>query len=300
MSVIIETTLQLDISCKHPKTRNDAAADSTPQLYVYEANTTTAIQVIDGQARADLTGVYFFTVNVTTANGYEVGKTYNCVAHATVAGVTQSKVISTWVVHDEVSEGIYGVPPSGLDLTRVDLSNLALALVGEPPITSLDDATVPARTCKAFFDVARDAALRDGAWNFALSRASLALLGTSPAYEYDNAFQLPSACLRVLDADIREDGYEYTIEGRKLLTNATEVNIKYIERVAEGYFDPMFNTAFVHLLASFIAYPITKDHNRSKELLESYFALKASANAATVVEKQSDVPGYDDLVTVRN
>jgi len=56
-------------------------------------------------------------------------------------------------------------------MTRTDIANLALSLIGGSPVASIDDPTSQARACKKWFDSVRDEALASHPWNFAMKRA---------------------------------------------------------------------------------------------------------------------------------
>jgi hypothetical protein len=82
-------------------------ADSTPTCAVYEDTTTTAILSPTCTKRGTNTGNYYFQVAVTTANGFEIGKSYNIRILATVGGVQDAAIVDTFVIDTPIR-------PSGL------------------------------------------------------------------------------------------------------------------------------------------------------------------------------------------
>ena len=76
--------------------------------------------------------------------------------------------------------------------TEVSICSNALRRLGDSPITSLTEDTERARLCNALYEPARDSLLRSHAWNFAITRASLAKATESPAFEFANQFILPT------------------------------------------------------------------------------------------------------------
>ena len=96
--------------------------------------------------------------------------------------------------------------------TEVSICSNALRRLGDSPIASLTEDSERARLCNAFYEPSRDAILRSHTWNFAINRANLAKLSTSPAFEYANQFALPTDpfCLRVLKMEFED--YEFKIE----------------------------------------------------------------------------------------
>jgi hypothetical protein len=162
--------------------------------------------------------------------------------------------------------------------SKTDICNLALARLGAENIISIDDDTKRAKTLKAVYDLVRDIVLADHPWNFAITRATLALLTTAPEFGYCYAYQLPTDpfCLRVLgivgDTAANVDpGIEYKIEGQRLLTNVSPCNIKYIARVTvEGVFTPSFCSALALRLAAEVAYKLTGNASLKGEAMKEY------------------------------
>lgn len=137
--------------------------------------------------------------------------------------------------------------------TAVSICNSALAKVGAETIISLTDNNERARLCNAQYEKNRDDLLRSHPWNFATRRVELAVLNTTPEYEFDYQFQLPSDCLRVLETDLPKD-MDWKIEGRYILCNTNELRIKYIAKETDA---AKFDSNFVEALASKIAADIS-------------------------------------------
>lgn len=161
-------------------------------------------------------------------------------------------------------------------MTPVDICNMALGRLGEAKIISLDDASKPARTCKLFYEQTRDACLRAHRWNFAKDRATLSRLTADPAFGWEAAYTLPTDCLRVLslNGETEEEGEEFDIEGRKLLTDSTSAQIVYIKKVTDSeQFDSLFCEALSALLASKVAVSLTGSQSRADDLRREYESL---------------------------
>lgn len=62
-----------------------------------------------------------------------------------------------------------------MTVSAEDLCNRALALLGDKPISSLDDTDDRSATCALLYEVARDAALIEHPWNGCVFRQALAL-----------------------------------------------------------------------------------------------------------------------------
>jgi hypothetical protein len=140
--------------------------------------------------------------------------------------------------------------------TQTDICNLALALLGQTPISSINEDSTAGRLCRQFYAQVYDEVLRSHAWKCAKARTALAELATTPDFGWDHQFQLPADCLRVLQ--LEELDYEFDIEGDTLLTNDDTANIIYISRITPNKLDSWAVKAIYHTLAYQMAYPLTQ------------------------------------------
>ncbi|OYW47912.1 MAG: hypothetical protein B7Z36_01325 [Novosphingobium sp. 12-63-9] len=121
-------------------------------------------------------------------------------------------------------------------------------------ILSLDDDKKVARTLKAVWAVQRRATIRDGSFNFAARRGTLAKLNAVPAteiYPFAAAFELPADALRlfeILNSEVRD---KYQLEGRRVLCDATgPLYARWAIDVPEpAHWDDAFAEAFACRLA---------------------------------------------------
>ena len=120
---------------------------------------------------------------------------------------------------------------------------MALSHIGSAKdIANLDtDKSDEARACRRFFDVARDATLRDFAWPFAQRRAALGLIETFTDGEWTYSYRYPSTALklhRILSGirnDNRQSRASYEIlkddDGRLIYTDMENAEVEYTEQV---------------------------------------------------------------------
>jgi hypothetical protein len=171
------------------------------------------------------------------------------------------------------------------------ICNLALAKLAIPPIMALTDDSTQAQFCSRFYAEARNEVLSSHRWNFAMKRGTLVKLVDAPAFEWAFAYQLPVDCLRV----VQLNGYEQTqreaefcIEGRTLLTNDEEANIRYIAEVVDGMlYPPLFVDALATKLASKLAGPLTGSRSMPSDLMADYEKITGpKARLADVFEAQ--------------
>lgn len=167
---------------------------------------------------------------------------------------------------------------------QVDLANDALQKIAVNEIASFDDNNEAARFFKARYDDLRDTVLQMHPWNFAMRRSSLALLATTPEYEYTYEHQLPTDpyCLKVEEV---EDNVEHRIEGRKLLGHNETVNIIYIARITDvNDFPFLFREALVTYLAAQAAWKLTGSVSLRESLLAELGGTLAEAKVRDAQE----------------
>lgn len=143
-----------------------------------------------------------------------------------------------------------------MSVSKVSLVNSALIEIGAPTILNLYEDTEAARVANARFDELLDEELEEHDWSFARARAQLAAETTAPAFGYTYSHLLPSSpyCIHVLE-EIND--YEYVVEGRKLLSDSTPLQIRYTYRVTDyNQLSAAFRKAFIYKLAAALAVPI--------------------------------------------
>jgi hypothetical protein len=85
-------------------------------------------------------------------------------------------------------------------MDAVTICNLALNMVGIPPIVSFSDNNNNAKLCERFYPVLRDKVLRDHTWSFATFSIKLPRLAEKPFDpRFEFSYQLPSDLLRIIE-----------------------------------------------------------------------------------------------------
>jgi hypothetical protein len=184
--------------------------------------------------------------------------------------------------------------------SEIEISNIALLMLGDSPIISFDDGSERANLCNAFYPTIRDEVLRAHPWNCARVRVQLVALAAAPVYEYDYQYQLPASpyCLKVLDVN-ENTTYPWKIEGRKLLTDESEVYITYTGRVDVGDFDVLLMSAISRRLAAQLTYAITAKFNLFEMMWKAYELVLSEARS--VDSQEGSAPSFlsNDLIDVR-
>lgn len=148
-------------------------------------------------------------------------------------------------------------------LNETALCNISLGRIGANRIDGNveTDTAVQAILCRLHYEPTRDALLRSHSWRFASARADLTVSETTPDFEWNYQFPLPDDFLamksiyenRFSDENLRS----YALEGSTLLTNESEMSIRYIKKVIDpAEFDPLFIEVLVLLLADKMIGPL--------------------------------------------
>jgi len=177
--------------------------------------------------------------------------------------------------------------------SEVDIINSALNMIGATNITSRTEDSKAARVTNQRYDFVRDAVFRAHPWHCLVKRRELAADTTDPVMEFDNAYQLPADCLRVL-----RDQYHDTVfrvEGRRIVTDESTIKIIYIARITDpNEYDALLMECISARLAADCAFALTA----SRTLAADMFALyEAKLSEARFINAGEGTPGALDNVT---
>lgn len=182
--------------------------------------------------------------------------------------------------------------------SQVDICNRALIKLGAGQITSITDNTKAARVLSGLWDTVRQAELSKRFWVFALTRTTMAALGTTPAWGFSYQYQLPTDFLKLAQIndifiapglmDYRNgDDSPYAIEGETLLTDfGAPLKIRYVRDVTDaGTFDALFCDMLAARLAYEACYSITQSREGQNEAKEDYRASAREASISNAIAK---------------
>lgn len=180
----------------------------------------------------------------------------------------------------------------------VGICNNALIMLGENVITSLEDNNKPARTLNAIYENKRDYLFRKYQWKFAIKRITLSSDVTTPEFEYDYQFTLPSDCIQFLE--LYPDYISYRIEKNKILCGETTLYIKYTQRITDpNEMDSTFREALAALLARETAIPLTDSLRKQNKMDELFEDKLADARFSNSIEDDLEEVKADDWLTQR-
>jgi hypothetical protein len=174
----------------------------------------------------------------------------------------------------------------------VEITSNALRLLGDDPITSLTEDSERARLVNALYEEVRDEVTRAAMWNCAKDRQVLASLATTPAFGWSFYHQLPSTCLRVVDVLSGDIRVEHEIEGRKLMTDESSVNLIFLKKITDpNDMDSLFIGVYTAKLAAELAEPITGSRTLAEQMWTLYD--RKVREARTIDSQEGTVSNLD-------
>ena len=180
-------------------------------------------------------------------------------------------------------------------VTPTDIANMALGLLTEAPIDSLDDDDRSARMLRLHYETTRAAELLKRVWAFAILTAEVDGVETGdPAYPY--SFTLPANCLRPLppthDGDPAGVALDFRAEGDALLMRTGGARrIRYIGNLIDpGDWNALFTEVFAAALAIKIAHSVTGKASMIEVAQGAYDRAVREARRVNAIIKMGSAP----------
>jgi hypothetical protein len=176
-------------------------------------------------------------------------------------------------------------------ITKTDILNKALTLIGAAPVTNIDDDTNNARVLSRVYETALRSILSAAKWNFATKRATLTVVTDVPAW-YDigetYVYQKPVDIIRIFGTN---DNYStWREEGDLIFSDTSGLGIRYVYYLdVPSKYPSYFVDAFIDRLCADIAYMIVNSSTlgeKYKQIYEAVSLPKAqAADAQTGVQQ---------------
>jgi hypothetical protein len=173
--------------------------------------------------------------------------------------------------------------------SEVDIINSAMNMIGASNIIARDEDSKAARVSNQRYDSIRDAVLRAHPWNCAVTRRSLAPDSETPAFDWDYQFTLPADpyCLRVLRLDFLD--IEFRVEGRKIVSNESSINLIYIARVTDpNEYDTLLQESIAARLAADVSFTLSQSTSLTQNMFNLY---ESKLKEARFVDATEGTPG---------
>lgn len=180
--------------------------------------------------------------------------------------------------------------------SKIEICNLALGFLGEPPIADMDEKTPSAEVCKLYFKPALSELLREHPWNFATAREKLVPLEMPTAWEseYSFAYAYPAHCLSlhflINPQGGKERNFMLAFDATRTvvlanLPGAVAAFTRYVDDTTR--FDPAFCMAFARKMQCMLVKPLLKNNpNLVKEAEELFRQALEAARLQDVKESR--------------
>lgn len=157
-------------------------------------------------------------------------------------------------------------------ISKTELINKSLTLVGALPITNIDDDTNNARVVNRVYEISLLSILSECKWNFATKRALLSQVTDTLAWHYSGeayVYQKPVDVIRIFGTN--DDESVWREEGDFIISDGSGLGVVYVYYLDNpDKYPASFIEAFVDKLASDIAYMILNSASKAKEMYEKY------------------------------
>lgn len=193
------------------------------------------------------------------------------------------------------------------------MTNAAFAIIGEPPIATVDDTSPRAQRAAAVFLPLLERFLREHAWNWAKTRVELDAASPAPIFEWSYRFELPADFVTLVQLNgvacgPTKVGVLYEIEGTDLLANDATADIQYIykptaESAVDAFLavmDPLSADAFTVLLASKLSNPLSRDSAALGQQLYQQYLVQDLPRARTKNAQEAKLPTYTAPIDSRS
>ena len=194
--------------------------------------------------------------------------------------------------------------------SKTSICNLALAYLGQAPISSLSQDNQTARWLSLFYEPVREEVLRTHNWAFAAAEKPLVKVPGEAGCGILNGqwmYKYPSDALFIRGVydphqPQRPQPFSQRIEGnlRVIVTPVAKAIVRYTRRVTdETQYDPAFVKCFALALASDTALALTGDLDLSARLQQKYALSLEEARQTNMSEGLACTGQQDSFSEVR-
>lgn len=161
--------------------------------------------------------------------------------------------------------------------TTVDVANMALARLGQEPISSLTESSNSARKMNFWLPINLDLLLGNSNWSFARKQQALALVTNDRSDQWDYKYDIPSDCVsfkHIVDPlrprSVSDGDYPaFTLSNGSVYTWIENAIGQYIYRNDNAAsWSPEFSYALSLMMARDASYALTKKTTLHRELMQ--------------------------------
>lgn len=199
--------------------------------------------------------------------------------------------------------------------SQTDIANLALSILGKPPITSITQGGNAAQVINIEYDLLRRGMLEGpGIWDFSKKRASLPSLSAVPVSgPFTTMYALPTDCIRPLQvgdtypgldlSDYRQGptDADYSIEGRNILCDyGSPLSLLYIyDAIDITQWDPNAVIALAATIAWTCCERLTGSDSKQAAADKRKEKAISDALASGALKNPPTFPGDDSWILAR-
>lgn len=159
-----------------------------------------------------------------------------------------------------------------MSISRTEICNKALTLVGAEPIVNITDDTRNARILNRIYELSLKNILSEAPWVFALKRVLLSTSADSLDWEdtnENNLYVKPSDMVRAFRANDKDAVWRE--HGDYIISDTDDLGLEYVYYLdTPSKYTASFVNAFVDLLASDIAFMVLNSKTVAESRLEKY------------------------------
>lgn len=187
---------------------------------------------------------------------------------------------------------------------KIDLIANSLIILGEKPLSDLDDGSDVADIISNTYTPFKLDILANYEWTFTQKQAKLNKIVKTPVLRYTSVFQLPSDFLRIKNVYADSSGSitldDYSIKSDGLYCSEDEIFVEYSANVDEEEFPAYFGEYFSYAFATKINMPITESDNK-QSLLNSVLPDKMQrAKTSDAMQESNEFIQNFSIIDVRN
>lgn len=155
-------------------------------------------------------------------------------------------------------------------MSKKDIANKALGILGANQINSWDDETLEGEAVRKMYSSALDSVLAETDWTFAIKRSLLSLSeDKKPAWGEGNYFELPPDLIKIVD--VMNRCVLWRREGNYIYSHAPEFGLVYVARCVDPtYYPSYFIDALACKLAVDMCYLLTNSTEKTSFLIDLY------------------------------
>lgn len=186
-------------------------------------------------------------------------------------------------------------------MSKIEIINRALLKLGEPPVSSLNDAAF-GKSYEMIFDDVKNLLLSSYPWRFAAVKKRLARIDK----KYGRCFMypIPADCMLVLKVAIgdgKNDNIGYEIADGCIVTEFDRgIEVEYVKRSdGDDVFPPLFREAMAAKVAAELAMRLKHSVNIKEVFDNEFYNLIRQAELNNEIMKSAELLGDNSWVSVR-